>query len=109
MAFGIITEALARIEHKLDLILKIVGLQTANKTPMKFTGHLCPVCDQLIDYIIDLNHNVVVRKCSCSTGKLPPTISLLPATSPIGGNNGYTPADPAEDEGPGQGPQRRRR
>jgi hypothetical protein len=69
-----IMEALARIEHKQDLIIKklypkVLGL----RDPMEKVGsvnHTCPVCDQHVEHRIDINDSVVIRKCGCGTGKI---------------------------------------
>jgi hypothetical protein len=57
-----LAEALARIEHKLDLLL---GSQTAFWTQM---GKLlwCPVCAKTIEYQMDIVDGIVKRKCGCS-------------------------------------------
>jgi hypothetical protein len=89
MALGILAEAVLRIEHKLDLVLKRLGFLDATPHPqMHFVGHMCPVCNQAVDYQIDITHNVAVRKCGCKTGKQPSTIPLTPVT---GAQNGNTP------------------
>lgn len=75
MALGIIAEWLARIEHKLDLLLNTIG---GTHLPMHFVGHSCPVCKKNVDYQIDIGKNVVTRRCGCSTGKLPMTVPLTP-------------------------------
>jgi len=109
MAFQIVTEALARIEHKLDLILRAIKYQEApERMPMDFIGHECPVCGQLVKYTVDLINNVVVRRCQCTTGKLAPTSPLFPATPTIGDANGRPTADDAT-RGEGERPASLRR
>ena len=76
MSFGILAEALARIEYKVDALLK--KLVSTPHVPMHFIGQACPACNQPIDYTIDVNHQVVVRRCGCKTGKVPSTIPLIP-------------------------------
>lgn len=82
MAFHIIAEALARIEHKLDAILRHGRVPAP--APMSFMGTTCPACNQTIEYQVDLQHNVVVRKCQCSTGKFVSSIPLFPTLQPPG-------------------------
>lgn len=89
MALGIIAEALARIEYKLDLIIEKLMMGTRTITPMHFIGHSCPVCGKRVDYQIDVSKNVVIRHCGCSTGKLPMTIPLTPV-NPNGEIDGNT-------------------
>lgn len=87
MGLHIVAEALARIEHKLDLILQRLGF--LDKTPlpqMQFVGMQCPVCQQQVQYQIDMTHNVVVRRCNCTTGKVPSLIPLSPIGEPQNGN-----------------------
>lgn len=82
-AEDVLSEALARIEFKLDLLLK------HHKVPqmeMHFPGQQCPSCGWIIDYQINLAKNVVVRKCKCSTGKLVPSISLQPVPTGVNTN-----------------------
>jgi len=86
MAFGLIMEALARIEHKLDALMRWTGVPMP--PPMHFVGTQCPACGMNIDYQVDLNHGVVVRRCNCKTGKVPSTIPLLPVTEKADGRRG---------------------
>ncbi len=68
MANDKVMEALARMEHKLDLVLG-----EDSKKARKKVGdptHCCSLCHQTVDYQIDLNDSVVIRKCGCSTGKI---------------------------------------
>lgn len=89
MALGILAEAVLRIEHKLDIIMKRLGFLDATPFPqLHFVGNTCPVCCQVIEYQIDITHNVAVRKCGCKTGKQPSIIPLTPVT---GVQNGNTP------------------
>lgn len=84
MGLSLIAEALARIEHKIDLLLTHFKVQTK---PMHFFGNACPVCKIPIDYVIDIQKNMVMRKCSCSTGKSP-SIAPLSPVSPGGKSSG---------------------
>jgi hypothetical protein len=66
-------EALARIEHKLDLLFRLVPRTEELGTAMTKLGDVnnhCPVCKQHIEHAPDINDAVVVRKCGCSTGKV---------------------------------------
>ena len=112
MALGILAEAVLRLEHKLDLVL--TALQFLEKTPpkqMHFVGNMCPVCKQLIDYQVDITHNVVTRKCGCKTGKQPSAVPLIPLTGVPNGNPSTT--DPAAQargsDGTENGPRRKGR
>lgn len=69
MANDKIMEALARIEHKLDLLLDSEE-RIRNYPSVSDTGNKCPVCRQSVNYNVDINDAVVVRKCGCSTGKI---------------------------------------
>jgi hypothetical protein len=74
-------EALARVEHKLDLIMHKLGIVVT--PPMSFIGvHRCPACGMAIEYKIDFVHNVVKRVCGCSTGKQPFTADPYSPTTP---------------------------
>ncbi len=81
-----IMEAILRVEHKLDLVL--THLKAESKEPLSFeklgsSFKSCPVCEQPIQYDVDITDAVVVRKCGCSTGKIaldfnkfaPPTLN----------------------------------
>jgi len=89
MGLSILAEALARIEHKLDCMVRATSTPVY---PMHFSGNVCPSCNQAVDYQIDVQHQVVVRRCGCSTGKVPSAIPLLPVAPP-GAQNGYPTAD----------------
>ncbi len=83
MANDVLAEALARIEFKLDLLLKAAELLPP--MPMHFQGHTCPVCGLPVDHQIDLVKNVVVRRCGCKTGKQPALTPLFPVLDPTQG------------------------
>lgn len=79
----LIMEALARIEFKLDQVMKKVGITPVSVVPMSYMGvHNCPACGLVINHQIDFEHNVVKRVCGCSTGKQPITLDLTPAPTP---------------------------
>lgn len=73
-----IMEALARIEHKLDILLndRVQALndrvQATFKdiSPVGSNNHYCPLCTRLVEYQVDPTDAVVFRKCGCSTGKV---------------------------------------
>lgn len=75
MPFKVIAEAAARIEHKLDLIIKGLG-KAVPVRGMQFVGNDCPVCLHQVSYKIDQIANVVSRQCKCGTGKIP-SITLV--------------------------------
>lgn len=96
MALNVIAEAVLRIEYKLDLMLKAAGI--SSQMPMHFIGHMCPVCNHSIDYVVDIQHQVVVRRCDCKTGKVPSTIPLIPVSGTLNGE-ATTSAQPNPDGG----------
>lgn len=68
----VIMEALARIEHKLDLLLKQSDNTPPLMTKLGDVMHRCPVCNQQVDHQVDIVNGVVTRKCGCATGKIAP-------------------------------------
>ena len=91
MGFSLLAEALARMEHKIDLLLTHFKVNTK---PMHFYGISCPVCKQQIEYVIDIQQNIVKRKCGCSTNKQP-SIQLTPVSS--GGKSSGSNTSSSED------------
>ncbi len=83
MALHHLAEAVLRLEFKVDLIMKFLGMPPA--MPMHFIGQMCPACSKSVDYQIDVNHQVVIRKCDCKSGKIPSTYPLLPAQGATSG------------------------
>lgn len=67
-----IMEALARIEHKIDILLKLKQGGDVKRSMVKVgtAGHFCPLCDQAVEYQVDIADAVVLRKCGCGTGKI---------------------------------------
>lgn len=76
-------EALARIEHKLDVALAMImflvtqpqggyAVLSALKEKIQVgnSRHVCPICAQVVEYSVDPVDSVVVRKCNCKTGKI---------------------------------------
>ena len=98
MPMSEIAESLARIEHKLDLVLKHIGVSGA--PPMHFQGQYCPACMMPVDYVIDMMKNIVVRRCGCTTGKQPSAVPLTPL-SPQGviANGNTALSDKAPNDG----------
>lgn len=91
-----LAEAILRVEYKLDLILKALGL--GNIPPMHFIGQMCPACGKPIDYQLDVVDSIVIRRCGCKTGKIPATIPLLPVQGT--GNGQATPGSTQAALGP---------
>jgi hypothetical protein len=75
-----LAEAVARLEYKLDLVLHALRSSGSLSMcmPMDLPGHSCPACLQPVAYDVDLGSCVVVRRCECKTGKLPPTLPIFP-------------------------------
>ena len=65
-------EAMARIEHKVDLLLELARRLMSNSSLVKVgtLGHVCPVCNDGVFYQVDPTDAVVFRKCGCATGKV---------------------------------------
>lgn len=75
MADDKIMEALARLEHKVDLIIRWLdpSMGAAVKQKLIQLGdprNICPICEQPVNFNVDIEDSVVVRKCGCSTGKI---------------------------------------
>jgi hypothetical protein len=68
-ADNVLAEALARVEHKVDLLLgDLLRLHHIIKCPQLGAIVTCPVCDQKVEYQVDQINKVIVRKCGCKTG-----------------------------------------
>jgi hypothetical protein len=74
----ILAEALARIEHKIDLLFNVQGAQFNAHPLMQFPGNMCPVCKGQVRYVIDIQHNMAKRMCGCTTGVVATDIDLTP-------------------------------
>lgn len=83
---GPIAEWLARIEFKLDTLLRAIAKPMYLSTPMEFSTDPCPVCKEAVQYQLHHQLGYVLRRCGCKTGKIPSTIPLVP----VGDNNGDT-------------------
>jgi len=95
-ADNVLAEALARIEHKLDLLLEAAYVNVKIQDGEVVTGPMgmlrmlgepsaCPVCKQKVDYQVDQINKVIVRKCGCKTGlQAPMDLSAFapPASAP---------------------------
>lgn len=113
MAFHILAEALLRIEHKVDILLR--GVYASNAHPqMSFVGVPCPVCKMPIEYVVDIEHQVAVRKCSCSSGKVTSSFPIFTKVPPAGASNARSSGrqslpDSDSELGPEDGPGRKGR
>ena len=105
MGFAIIAEAVLRIEHKLDAIMRF--LKVPLPAPMHFVGSLCPGCGMMIEYQVDFQHQVAVRRCGCKTGKVPSAIPMFPVTQEKKEKNPYV--DPVGEGAVEDGPERKAR
>lgn len=74
-------EALARIEHKIDLLMRMIAtlggdlkafnfLQSLLTLPAVGGPHKCFLCANPVEYSVDPVDAVVTRKCGCKTGKI---------------------------------------
>ena len=87
-------EALARIEHKLDLLLEAAA-QRNPSFPIRYVGqadHICPLCQTSVSYHIDMGSQTLARSCNCKTGlQAPVNLQAFAPPNPNpneGGNNG---------------------
>lgn len=103
MSLAVLAEALARVEHKLDLALtRLAFLDSTPYQPVNTVGFPCPVCNQVIDYTMDIHNGVVIRRCGCKSGKLPPHIPLFPLPGANNGNTTSTQSSSAAGSGGGE-------
>jgi hypothetical protein len=73
-------EALARLEHKIDhLIRRQEKLEKALAFPLTpdITARLgepttCPICREPVKHQVDVLKKIIVRRCGCKTGLVPP-------------------------------------
>jgi len=103
-AEDVLAEALCRIEYKLDQMYRLhrgsnFG-QLETSSPMGSSGEMCPFCSKVIAYQVNVNKNVVARKCGCKTGKIVPDLNqfLPPVAGNIGGSSGHQELEGQEDE-----------
>jgi hypothetical protein len=103
----LLSEALARIEWKLDIVIRNQQMQAMregqavpNMPSMQFEGTACPVCNTNVKHIIDIVAGAVRRVCGCGTGKLPPLMISLPIPEP---HRGTTDATEPSRDGDAQG------
>jgi hypothetical protein len=108
MSLANVMEALARVEHKIDALMRWTGCPMPAQ--MQFVGNMCPACGMMIQYNVDFTYGVVVRRCDCKTGLIPSTMPPLPVTQPKKEQTNGTAADAGGDEVRAEdGPERRRR
>lgn len=81
-AEDVLAEALCRIEAKQDVIIRALKVPSVLLLPFDSPGQSCPVCKKSVEYQINVTKKVVVRKCGCRTGKVPPDMDLF--NQPIG-------------------------
>lgn len=86
MALHLIAEAILRLEHKVDILLNRM-LSAGAHPQMNFTGVPCPVCKMPIDYVVDIEHQVAVRKCNCYSGKVTSSFPIFTKIPPAGAPN----------------------
>lgn len=82
-------EDLARIEHKLDLIIDCLASSDPGFS-LRSVGdpdHLCPLCLTQVTYYVDIINKRMKRACECSTNIQAP-LDLEPFTPPTENNNG---------------------
>lgn len=110
-AINVLAEALLRIEHKLDVIMRGIGISEGVHPQLHFVGQVCPVCKQQIEYQVDIANQVVKRRCGCTSGKQPPLIPLIPAAgdSPNGNASRRDGGSAELPPGPEDGPRRQGR
>lgn len=64
-------EAVLVLSHKVDLLLNREQEKSGRDTvKVGSPNHNCPVCKQPVQYNVDIEDSVVIRKCGCSTGKV---------------------------------------
>lgn len=87
-----LAEALARVEHKVDLILRSIAENYPSTllTTLADPSHVCPLCNLSVTYQVDLMGQSLTRNCGCRTGVQAP-LNLQPFAPPApteSGNNG---------------------
>ncbi len=102
MSFHVLAEALARIEHKMDLILQ----QEKKRNPQLLIPpvgaflHNCPVCSEQVKYIVDPILAVLIRKCGCKTGmQAPINLEAFKPPSAAGDTHGRSRYEDGNDSG----------
>jgi hypothetical protein len=89
-----IAEALARIEHKLDVLFVLLEsdgaaphIRREMRQDIRQVGdprHRCSICKSQVEYFADPIDSVVVRKCGCKTGKIAIDVkAFAPPASPV--------------------------
>lgn len=87
-----ISEALARVEHKLDIVLDMLGLNNQQVRGLVINSvrqvgdpsHRCSLCQQPVEYVADPIDSVIIRKCGCKTGKIALDLkAFAPPATPV--------------------------
>lgn len=86
-ALNIISEATARLEHKLDQLVVLFKKHNPQLVMPAFGGlpTTCPLCGKQVEYMINVGAKILERRCNCKTGLQPPI--ELEAPGPTGGAN----------------------
>jgi len=78
-AEGTLSEALIRIEYKVDLVLDYIGrtapvllAQVIQENRLGDSKQTCPACGNQVATQVDIVNKVITRKCGCSSGKSAP-------------------------------------
>ena len=85
-ADSVLAEALARVEHKLDVLISLIAMGgLAGKfAQMGAPDHTCPLCHQQVKYQVDIFKGVVTRQCGCSTGlQAPLDLTMFSPPQPL--------------------------
>lgn len=104
-----LAEWLARIEHKMDILLSRYPSEEGESMPKLGAPNVkCPVCEQAVSFTVDVNDSVVVRKCGCSTGKIALDLkAFAPPVSPARKTDNGSRDDEQEDRNDSRDPSRR--
>jgi hypothetical protein len=82
MAESDIAEVLARLEHKVDNLTRIVTGERLVDLPQLGEPVMCPTCKQQVKYYPDPLKKMVVRQCGCKTG-IQPALDLTQFAPPV--------------------------
>lgn len=80
MADADIAETLARIEHKIDNLTRLVTGDRQLLPPQLGEPAICPTCKKQVSYFPDPIKKIVMRRCGCKTGIVP--LDLSPYAPP---------------------------
>jgi hypothetical protein len=94
-----ILNALLRIEHKQDLILRGLQLQgIASPDPRPLAAmDVCPACFQPVKYIV--TGSILTRTCACCSGVVHALPLVIADQSPVKGGNVRDGGDDESDAG----------